>query len=436
MRCSDNNLGKPYRPRREIAIWLAPIFISLPALAEAPPARPTADQVFEQLSAAEPQQRYDALRSMPDIDLDAGDMEKFVTTLISLLDDEAPDIRAEAAKSLGRFGGSASPAIPKLIEMLDDSTPTIQVRGVWSYCSAALGQIGTDSIESLMKAIPEASDQAYTGIMGAIAEMGESAKPTVPRLVELLKDAPDQRKWSTMYGLCGIGKTSEPALPHLIENLDHSDFNVQCMACRTIAAIGDKGKPSAKKLTELMKTGNPSSSTQAAIALGAIGPVEGIDSVKLLTDMLSSQNAVVRERVMTAIGNLGLAGKDAAPLVERAMNDEEFFPQPEAAKTLWLINGDADKSVATLAKLAQSKTHDLRALEILIEMGPAALKAAPTLSELLKSEDPEVRIGAIDALSAIGPTAKPHLAAIKKLLTDEDVDVRRAVRAAIETISR
>jgi HEAT repeat protein len=142
----------------------------------------------------------------------------------------------------------------------------------------------------------------------------------------------------------------------------------------------------------------------------------------------------VRERALIGLGRLSRQAAKAQPVVERALDDPDFHPQPDAARTLWLITGDADKSVARLIELTDSLTHDVRALEVLTEMGPSAAPAAAMLAAKLESEDQDIRLLAAQALGAIGPNAKAHVAALKQRLLDSEPDVCQAIQAALQQI--
>jgi HEAT repeat protein len=208
------------------------------------------------------------------------------------------------------------------------------------------------------------------------------------------------------------------------------------MACRALAEIGPPAKDAVPRLTRLVREGIVSSRGHAAMCLGAIGPVEGIDVVDILCQARWDENQVVRERAMIGLGRLGRQARQARRMVEEALEDPEFHPQPEAAKTLWLIAGEADVAVAKLIALSDSLTHDGRAMEVLAEMGPAAAPAASMLAARLQSDDQGVRLLAAQALGAIGPTAKPHVAALQQRLADSDPDVCQAIRTAIQQIEQ
>ena len=354
---------------------------------------------------------------------------------MTALDDEIPDVRGFAAKAIGTFGPEAKAAIPKLIAKLSDQGITVSLEGVWVSFSQTLGRIGPAAIGPMLAAIEGSDRLTYLGIMGALGEMKTEASGTVPTLIELLRTCPEDRRWATIYALCGIGAPSRPAVDDLVKQLDHEDFNIQCIACRALAEIGPPAKPAVPKLLHLIENGIVSSRGQAAICLGAIGPVEGVDSVGILVQLLKANDQITRERAMIGLGHLGPAAIEAKPVVEQALNDPDFWPKPEAARTLWLISGDASQAVPKLVELMSSFNHDLRAMEVLAEIGPQAEDAADELARRLESEDQGIRLLAAKALRGIGPGAKQHLDALTARLQDSDPDVVEALHAAISAMS-
>ena len=382
------------------------------------------------LRSDDPLERYRALQEASEPSQPA-ERAAMVTLLIATLDDPVPDVRATAADALGFFGTEAQPAIPTLLSRLADDGVTLAARGVWTHMSQALGRIGPATIDPLLQKIEGSEVQVYSGIMGALAEMKADARRVVPRLIELLRTVPEERRWATMYAMHAIGKDLEPAIPDLIAQLDHENFNLQVMACRTLSVIGPPAQAAAPKLVELTNERLISTRTHAAMCLAALGPIEGIDTIGILSNILHESNQISRERAMIGLASLGAAAKDALPIVDQALRDTEFFPQPEAARAWWKISGDADRAVARLKLLLDSPTYDIRALEILAELGPAALAAAEKLAPRLQDEDQGIRLLAAQVFAAMGPAAKDYRPALEARLADSDRDVVAVLRLAL-----
>lgn len=145
-----------------------------------------------------------------------------INRLIKELSDRSPVMRANAAKSLGRYGKAAAPAIPTLIKLLRDDTGldvieqdmytlTEKVVGKTSvsYCAGdALASIGEPSVEPLLRRVPlyfeveKYTDEAMIGkIQRILRDIGE---PAVVPLLEYLHSPDEKFRYFALYPLCGI----------------------------------------------------------------------------------------------------------------------------------------------------------------------------------------------------------------------------------------
>ncbi len=378
--------------------------------------------------------RMAAIDALADSDLDAAQRAAVIDLLLKALDDEVPDIRAFAAEMIGQFGDEAKHAIPRLLEQAGDQGMTVELKGVWVSVSKALSAIGPAALQPMLDAIPESDRITYYAITGAIGESGDQAKSAAPVLIERLRNGPENRRWATMFALSKLGEAAAPAIPDLIKQLDHENFNMQVIACRALAVHGPAAKPAVPKLLQLIDDGILSARTHAAMCLGAIGPIEGVDSVGILSKMAQEKNAFSQERAMIALGRLGSVARPAIALINELIEEEDFSPKPEAAKALWLVTGESERSLAVLTELIDSLTYDFRVMAVLTEMGPAAQSAAALVARKLADEDQGVRLLAVQTLGAMGPGAAPHLEALRRHLEDSDRDVVAAIHDAIAKI--
>ncbi|MGF1578110.1 MAG: HEAT repeat domain-containing protein [Gemmataceae bacterium] len=103
------------------------------------------------------------------------------------LRDKEPNVRAEAADSLGRRRSGARNCISVLIEVFQQDKDTF-VRGA---AALAMGQIGGNSqaAAALAKGLKDKSLHIRTHASYALGRMGRSAQTVVPALVEALKDS-------------------------------------------------------------------------------------------------------------------------------------------------------------------------------------------------------------------------------------------------------
>jgi HEAT repeat protein len=94
----------------------------------------------------------------------------------------APGRRGDALRELGKFGPAAKPAIPVLVQLLNDSDAAVRCAA-----AAALGEIHSDpdvSIPALTACMgdPDMNDEAAE----ALGKFGSLAKAAVPQILPLL----------------------------------------------------------------------------------------------------------------------------------------------------------------------------------------------------------------------------------------------------------
>lgn len=148
-----------------------------------------------------------------------------VQRLLEQLDASRSTDRASAARSLGRKGEAALPAVPRLIELLEkDYENDTRVAAAES-----LGDIGPKCAKTALPALMKAAKEdewpkVRSASLSAIGEMREAGRPAIPLLRESLRD-PD----------AFIAQAARNAL-----------FRVQPEAKEEVVAIEDATRPKQK----------------------------------------------------------------------------------------------------------------------------------------------------------------------------------------------
>jgi HEAT repeat protein len=201
---------------------------------------------------------------------------------------------------------------------------------------------------------------------------------------------------------------ARPAVLVLAGALNDSDPAVRGAAADTLRRMGKEAAEAAPALVTLFKDAKSDelTRTQAALALGRIGPPEAVQAgaIAALKEVILAPDTPNDLRT-AAIRSTGFFGKDAAELAP---------------------------AVATHLVLKKTPT-DLRRLaaEVLDQLGPEARAAAKELRQAMKDDDKFVRALSIHAIAGLagqmtpeerGQVAKGFLAA----LSDSAVDVRLA----------
>jgi RNA polymerase sigma-70 factor (ECF subfamily) len=171
--------------------------------------------------------------------------------LTEALRDEASEVRARAAESLGSLGLKGKAAVPALVEALNDPDREVRYK-----VADALGSIGPDAKEALpaLNRVWQRGKDDYVrsavtrglwkidpvqAIQAGVRykDIGPYAKYAVPALVEGLKDKDPHVRELIAATLGEIGPNAEPAVPALRQALQDEDADVRNAAAQALQQI-------------------------------------------------------------------------------------------------------------------------------------------------------------------------------------------------------
>jgi predicted Ser/Thr protein kinase len=173
--------------------------------------------------------------------------------------------------------------------------------------------------------------------------------------------------------------------------------------------------------------------------------------VKALCDQLKHADPQARRMAAMELLQFGPAGKDAAPALLEAIDDDAPAVSEAAADAYRTVTGKpapaprptappAPKTSPVVLKLAeQLKNADSfvrwRAVLALGELGELAAQATTSLTDLLDDPDDNVRWAAATSLGKIGPQARDAVPALAAALSDkDDTLIHRNAAAALANI--
>jgi HEAT repeat protein len=191
-----------------------------------------------------------------------GDMDSStaVPGLLGALDDPRRDVRAAAARSLGRLG--AASAVEPLVESL------VGRRVPWAAAGQALLEIGAQAVPQLRALVlhPEAEVRARaTELIGLVGAAGEA-----DLLIGRLHDASAEVRANAARSLGRLG--AEEAEAEVRAALDDRISFVRSAAAFALGQIGDQG--SVEALLRVARVDTFESARAAARALARIAPAE------------------------------------------------------------------------------------------------------------------------------------------------------------------
>jgi HEAT repeat protein len=271
-----------------------------------------------------------------------------------------------AANAISAFGTDAKPAIPKLIEMLDDR-----------------------------------SEEFRTMILGVLRGLGPHAKSAVPQLVKLLKERKAGDPEVVMWVLQAIGPDAKEAIPVLMDSLH--DEKLLKYAVQTLCSIGPEAKVGIPEIRNAIKRARGNSAISVASLVRPLSNL-GTDVVPLLIECLKD-DPPVQCASADALAAMGQSARDAIPDLKKLVRHKTPEVRFAVANALWEIAKDSEAITIYCELLSvdqQSGYDSRRGVSELHPLGPTT-PLGPSLFDR-----------SVEALGKIGPAAKAALPALKE----------------------
>lgn len=298
--------------------------------------------------------------------------EPAVVPLIDALCDRDWHIRLGAARALVTIG---DPAVEPLVQALRNGSPVVQMGA-----AATLGKIGNPgAIDSLIDTLLHEDWHVGRVVVRALGMMGEEA---VEPLLRVLREGNDTARMGAVMALVLIGDPARRLLPAALKD---GHFRVRAGAADALDRLGWVPAPGEETAVYLIAKERWSD----LIPLGtvAVGPL-----VAVLLDCDDS----IRRRAAKVLGEI--RDPSAVPALISLLHDEYYSVRREAAAALVSIGAPAMDAVVS-ALVDPDDDVRKRAADVLAEIGDA--RAVDPLRSLLNDPDWYVQRAAEDAIEQI-----------------------------------
>jgi len=358
-------------------------------------------------------------------------------------DDRGVRLAVAAARALKGIGPDARPAVPALIEVLNDPDESLRSEG-----AVALGSIGPNAgaaVPALVRAIKDCPVETLAD-QAALA-LGQIGSEAVRALIEALHDHDGDVRRHAATALGGVGTKAAAAIPDLLPTLSDSDEEIRTAAAEALGqiGIGPGAAAAVPGLLGAIKDSDRDVRRIAALALGKIGPSSDRVIPALIFAMRDADNGVKH----AGSSALEMIGMPALPALRALLRDDDRKLQDAAALALRRIadpqatgpEGETGEQARVRAKAARSllfaalndpdertRAGASRAL------GYIGKDVVPELVVALGDMSSLVRLQAVRALGIIGNEASAALGSVRERLGDRDPNVRAAAEATIKAI--
>ncbi len=387
-----------------------------------------------------------------------------LTKAVRLADDA--ETRWRAARALAAIGPPARPAVGTLIKVLEDSDPMVR-----AYAAHAIGKIGPgedekkETIAALVQRAVDKSNLVRREVREALLAIGAPSEITIPLLVRVLQESEPQAVGLALETLAQAGKK---ALPSLCQALGHD--KACYWACLVIEQIGPEAESAVPQLMHCIRRDEPEVRIEALLALAAIGKAARPATEQVIEILASDPQIGVRYAAAYALGKLG--DPRAVPVLRKAAESNDAFLRLAALWSLVHLQPDnrelMKQAVQAFADGLRSKDKRLRAAaaNALAETDiPADLANTPLLNNLIDEldqetigmvmtalvrrgksvvprvvrslNDPKRRIYALRVLGRLGPQAAEAAEAVQQVLESAtDAETQREAIYALGNIGK
>jgi HEAT repeat protein len=295
---------------------------------------------------------------------------------VERLQNDSENDQPKAAAAIVAFGPDAEPAIPALLQMLDDRSGEFR-----SLVGSVLCQLGPDAktaTPGLVRLLQEKKARNPEMVVKILGRIGPDAADALPVLVKALENR--SLCDAAVQAICAQGPSAKDAIPAIRQAIRDAEAHEEGGTCRSFALF--------EPLTKL-----------------------GSDAVPLLVEFLEDKDVSFQLCSAHALGRMGAGAKAAVPALMKALKSDAPAVRGEAAQALWKIE-QSTAGVPVLAALLKEKARypAESAAQVLGEMGQKAKSALPELEEALSHEDYFVREVARQAIRNIDPELARKLA--------------------------
>jgi HEAT repeat protein/S1-C subfamily serine protease len=256
---------------------------------------------------------------------------------------EPAAVRTQASKALAKLGPAARPALPRLLDLLQESDEGLR--------QAALGAVAAveprpADVPALAGALPKASPEAARVLMEALAKLGGEAGAAAPALAQALKSADKATRVRAAHTLEAIGPPAKEAAPALTAALKDNEPQVARRAALALVKMG-QGTAALPVLTAGVRTGKPEDRRGSIQALAQVGPLAA-SAAKELCNALDSDDT--RADARAALVKIGRAAVKAIAYKLKHADD---------VKTRWVCI-DAIKQIAGADRLTSEMVREVQ----------------------------------------------------------------------------
>jgi HEAT repeat protein len=210
--------------------------------------------------------------------------------------------------------------------------------------------------------------------------------------------------------VCGLNSWTLGQDADIVKQLHSADAEQQLLAIEQIGALDEKGAVYLDSLIQLLSGKDRDVANQAALCIGAMGPVALRAAPALVANMDDFADTTTEKEQLWISFSRALfgIGPKVVPTLVAGIDDANLPQFVGICAALHDLGDVAEPALPKLIAKAEENKYGYRwsAVYVMEAIGKPAVKAMPILIDCLKDEDFQFQVVACRVLAAIGPEAK------------------------------
>ena len=302
---------------------------------------------------------------------DSKESSSTVQSLVQTLQNDSLSFgdRLKAVRELATLQANAAPAVPAMLELVDDSqkgAPETEKSRVHQQTVFALTRIGKAAVPELIKGLQHESVHIRKVSSISMLRIQPTSKEAFKALKTATTDDEDYVRNHAIHAMAVFGADAVPVLVAALQNP-----NDQVSASIALGKIGYAAEPAVPQLLKLLESANLNIRNRAATAVAKIGP-KSAKAADALANALKTTDETTRGLVIDTLRNMGTKAKKAAPALVEILKHGD--------RSLWVS-----------------------ALDALGEIGTTDPATTARIVELLDEDETAIRLAAAQALRKLDP---------------------------------
>lgn len=232
----------------------------------------------------------------------------------------------QAINGLRQLGSAALPALPVLIEALEQRKGRFPAN--FPTLIAEMGPAASNAVPVIIACLADDDSALFNNSVNALGKIGLGAIAAKPKLIPLLDDFDPMIRWQAANALRKIDPSElDRCLPVLLPPL--RDGTANFAEVNALADLPQYRQEVAEALRKMI--GDVQSRLLAANTLLRLDPSSGPELLPILIEELQNQFSFNRKSAATLLGKIGAPARPALPVLREAV-DSDDSPLAEIAR--------------------------------------------------------------------------------------------------------